>query len=165
MDELGAAIGSKIHAKSKILLTDACHSGAITPEDTENLNRALSQLNTSLFSLTASRDRERSFESPDLESGHGVFTYYVVKGLEGAADASHDGIITADELAEYVHTNVREATGGQQNPTSERGSFDPNMLLAWVPANADPASPPAPKFGSLTIEANMDSVEVYIDGK
>jgi tetratricopeptide (TPR) repeat protein len=165
MDNLGAVIGGKIKAKYKVLLTDACHSGAISPEDTQNLNHALSDLNQSLFSLTASRDRERSFESPDLEGGHGVFTYYVVKGLEGAADTSRDGIVTADELAEYVRTNVREATGGQQNPTSDRGSFDPHMLLAWVPSNAEPAAPPAPKFGSLVIEANMDGVEVFIDGK
>jgi hypothetical protein len=165
MNNLGAVIGGKIKAKYKVLLTDACHSGAISPEDTQNLNHALSDLNQSLFSLTASRDRERSFESPDLEGGHGVFTYYVVKGLEGAADSSHDGIVTADELAEYVRTNVREATGGHQNPTSDRGSFDPNMLLAWVPSNAEPAAPPAPKFASLVIEANMDGVEVFIDGK
>jgi tetratricopeptide (TPR) repeat protein len=165
MDELGSVIGSKIRAKSKILLTDSCHSGAISPEDTQNLNRTLGDLNKSLFSLTASRDRERSFESPELEGGHGVFTYYVVKGLEGAADDNHDGIVSADELAEYVHTNVREATSGQQNPTSEKGSFDPNMLLAWVPAGAAPAAPPAPKFGSLVIEANMDEVEVFVDGK
>jgi tetratricopeptide (TPR) repeat protein len=165
MDDLGSILGGKIRAKNKILLTDACHSGAISPEDTQHLNRTLSDLNKSMFSLTASRDRERSFESPDLESGHGVFTYYLVKGLEGAADTSHDGVVTADELAEYVHTNVREATGGQQNPTSERGSFDPNMLLAWVPSNAQPAAPPAPKFGSLVIEANMDGVEVFVDGK
>ncbi|HEV3333957.1 MAG TPA: tetratricopeptide repeat protein [Bryobacteraceae bacterium] len=165
MDELGSVIGSKIKAKSKILLTDSCHSGAISPEDTQNLNRTLGDLNKSLFSLTASRDRERSFESPELEGGHGVFTYYVVKGLEGAADDNHDGIVSADELAEYVHTNVREATSGQQNPTSEKGSFDPNMLLAWVPAGAAPAAPPAPKFGSLVIEANMDEVEVFVDGK
>jgi uncharacterized caspase-like protein len=39
-----------------------------------------------MFSLTASRDRERSFESADWGGGHGIFTYYVVKGLEGAAD-------------------------------------------------------------------------------
>jgi tetratricopeptide (TPR) repeat protein len=165
MDELGSVVGSKIHAKYKILLTDACHSGAISPEDTQSLNRSLENLNESLFSLTASRDRERSFESPQLEGGHGVFTYYVVKGLEGAADVSHDGVVTADELAEYVHSNVREETQGQQNPTSERGSFDPNMLLAWVPSNAAPANPPAPKFGSLVIEANTDGVEVFIDGK
>jgi tetratricopeptide (TPR) repeat protein len=165
MDELGAVVGSKIQAKYKILLTDACHSGAITPEDSQNLNHALSSMNPSLFSLTASRDRERSFESPDLEGGHGVFTYYVVKGMQGAADTSHDGIVTADELAEYVHTNVRDATKGQQNPTSERGSFDPEMLLSLVLANAEPAAPPAPRFGALVIEANMDGVEVFVDGK
>ncbi len=165
MDDLGAVVGRKIQAKYKILLTDACHSGAITPEDSQNLNHALSSMNPSLFSLTASRDRERSFESPDLEGGHGVFTYYVVKGMQGAADTSHDGIVTADELAEYVHTNVRDATKGQQNPTSERGSFDPEMLLSLVLANAEPAAPPAPKFGALVIEANMDGVEVFVDGK
>src|ERR1035441_8375434 len=111
MDELGAAIAGKIHAKWKVLLTDSCHSGAISPEDTENLNHGLGNLTQSLFSLTASRDRESSYESPELEGGHGVFTYYVVKGLEGEADTSpHDGIVTADELAEYVHTQVRQAT-------------------------------------------------------
>jgi tetratricopeptide (TPR) repeat protein/uncharacterized caspase-like protein len=165
MDELGEVMGGKILATSKVLLTDACHSGAISPEDTASLNRTLSSLNTSLFSLTASRDRERSFESPELEGGHGVFTYYVVKGLEGAADTNHDGIVTADELAEYTHTQVREATGAQQNPTSDRGSFDPNMLLSYVPSNAAPATPPAPKFGTLVFEANKDGVEVFVDDK
>ena len=121
-------------------------------------------MQTSLFSLTASRDRERSFESPDLEGGHGVFTYYVVKGLEGAADTSGDGVVTADELAEYVHTQVREATKNEQNPTSDRGSFDADMLLSYVPSNAAPAAPPAPKFGSLVFETNMDDVEVFVDG-
>jgi tetratricopeptide (TPR) repeat protein len=165
MDELGAVIGSKIHAKWKILLTDACHSGAISPEDTQSLNQKLSTLNQSLFSLTASRDHEKSFESPDLQGGHGVFTYYVVKGLEGEADASHDGKVTADELAEYVHTQVREATQGQQNPTSDRGSFDANMWLSLVPSSAAPATPPAPQFGSLIFTANTDGVEVFVDNK
>ena len=44
MDELGSVIGGKIRAKYKILLTDACHSGAISPEDTQSLNRTLSDL-------------------------------------------------------------------------------------------------------------------------
>jgi tetratricopeptide (TPR) repeat protein len=165
MDELGAVIGGKIHAKSKILLTDACHSGAISPEDTESLNHTLSGLQTSLFSLTASRDRERSFESAEFGGGHGVFTYYVVKGMEGAADTSHDGRVTADELAEYVHTQVREATHGDQNPTSDRGSFDPDMRLSYVPSTAAPAAAPAPKFGTLVFESNMDGVEVFVDSK
>ena len=164
MDELGSVIGGKIHAKSKILLTDSCHSGAISPEDTEALNHTLSGLQPSLFSLTASRDRERSFESSAFGGGHGVFTYYVVKGMEGEADTSHDGRVTADELAEYVHTQVREATKGEQNPTSDKGSFDPDMRLSYVPSTASPATAPAPKFGTLVFETNMDGVEVFVDG-
>jgi tetratricopeptide (TPR) repeat protein len=165
MDELGSVIGEKIHATYKILLTDACHSGAITPEETQTLNGSLANLQKSLFSLTASRDRESSFESPDLDGGHGVFTYYVVEGMGGAADANRDGVVSADELAEYVHTQVREKTEGRQNPTSDRGSFDANLLLAYTPSTAKPGAPPAPKYGTLTFEANMDEVEVFVDGR
>lgn len=165
MDELGTTIGGKIQAKWKVLLTDACHSGAISPEDTQSLNHGLSTLDQSLFSLTASRDRESSLEAAELEGGHGVFTYYVVKGLEGEADTNHDGIVTADELAEYVHTQVREATNALQNPTSDRGSYDKEMWLSYIPANANPATAPPPQSGSLAITVNMDGVEVFVDGK
>jgi tetratricopeptide (TPR) repeat protein len=166
MDALGRDMGVKIKGKWKVLLTDSCHSGAINPDaDIQLINGTLGNLNKSLFSLTASRDRERSFESKDWGGGHGIFTYYVVKGLEGTADESGDGVVTADELAEYVRRNVREVTGGQQNPTSDRGSFDTNMLLSYVPSNVKPGAPPPPKFGTLILEANMSEVEVFVDGK
>ena len=165
MDELGSVIGDKIHATYKILMTDACHSGAISPEETQSLNTSLSNLQKSLFSFTASRDRESSYESPELDGGHGFFTYYVVEGLGGAADTNGDGVVTADELAEYVHTQVREKTEGRQNPTSDRGSFDPNLLLAYTPSTAKPGAAPAPKYGTLIFEANMDDVEVFVDNK
>lgn len=166
MDELGHVFASAIKGKWKVLLTDSCHSGAITPEDDRQLfNKRLLDLGRSVFSLTASRDRERSFESAEWGGGHGIFTYYVVKGLEGLADQSRDGIVTADELSEYVRTNVREATSARQNPTSDRGSFDPDMLLAYVPSHVNPAAPPAPKFGTLVIESNQDGVEVFVNGK
>jgi uncharacterized caspase-like protein len=107
------------------------------------LNQSLLDVHQSIFSLTASRDREQSFESAQWGGGHGIFTYYVVRGMAGAADTNKDGVVTADELAEYVHTNVREATNAQQNPTSERGSFDSNMVLAYDPTQAQVASLPA----------------------
>ncbi len=122
-------------------------------------------LDRSVFILTASRDRERSFESAEWGGGHGIFTYYLVRGLEGYADESGDGVVTADELAEYVRRNVREATGGQQNPTSDKGSFDAEMLLSYLPSAGKPAAPPPPKFGTLVIESNMDGVEVFVNGK
>jgi tetratricopeptide (TPR) repeat protein len=166
MDSLGNAMAAKIRAKWKVLLTDSCHSGSIMPPaDAATINASLKGLDRSLFSLTASRDREQSFESPEWGGGHGIFTYYVVKGMEGSADENRDGIVTADELGEYVHSEVRRATGGRQNPTSERGSFDPNMLLAYVPSGAAPANPPPPKNGTLVFEANLDGVEVFLDGK
>jgi tetratricopeptide (TPR) repeat protein len=171
MDELGQVIGNRIHGKWKVLLTDACHSGAITPEDdTAQVNKSLLDLNSSMFSLTASRDREQSFESPQWGGGHGIFTYYVIQGLQGEADTSGDGVVTADELAEYVHTNVRLATHMLQNPTSDRGSFDPNMVLAYSPGagSASCSKPPCTqklRYGTFVIETNMDDVEVWLDGK
>src|SRR5579871_6784814 len=111
MDTLGAVAGSRIKAKWKVLLTDSCHSGAITPDaavaaaNNQQLNTSLLDLSRSMFSLTASRDREHSFESPDWGGGHGIFTYYVVKGLEGEADENGDGIVTADELRSEEHTS------------------------------------------------------------
>ncbi len=166
MDTLGRVFSSDIQGKWKVLITDACHSGAITPEDNPaQLNGALKDLNPSLFSLTASRDREQSFESPEFGGGHGIFTYYVAEGMKGAADTNGDGVVDADELAEYVHTNVRMATKGAQNPTSERGSFDPNMVIAYNPTLRKATAVTTPQFGKLVIESNMDNTEVWIDGK
>jgi len=165
MDTLGTVAGSRIKAKWKVLLTDSCHSGAISPDaELAQVNKSLLDLSRSMFSLTASRDRERSFESKNWGEGHGIFTYYVVKGLEGEADESGDGIVTADELAEYVRRNVREVTKGQQNPTSDKGSFDPNMILAYIPGGLRAGKAPAPKDGTLIFETNMDGVEVWVDG-
>lgn len=164
MDTLGQVAGSKIKAKWKVLLTDACHSGAIAPDDVAALNKGFLDLSRSMFSMTASRDRERSFESKDWGGGHGIFTYYVVKGLEGEADEQGDGIVTADELSNYVRRNVREATMGQQNPTADRGSFDPNMLLSFLPVSLRAAHAPPPVDGTLVFETNMDGVEVFVDG-
>lgn len=166
LTRLGAVIGGKIHAKWKVLLADACHSGAITPEaDRAQVNQSLLDLNKSLFVVTASRDREQSFEGPGWGGGHGIFTYYVVKGLEGEADTSGDGVVTAQELGDYVYTNVSQATGNRQHPTFDRGSFDPNMVLAYNPDRVSAAKLPPPKFGTLVIETNMDGVEVMVDGK
>jgi uncharacterized caspase-like protein/tetratricopeptide (TPR) repeat protein len=166
MEALGTNAGGRIKGKWKVLITDACHSGAITPEtDRQQVNQTLLDLQKSLFSLTASRDREQSFESDRWGGGHGIFTYYVVKGLEGEADTNGDGIVDADELAEYVHTNVRLATEARQNPTSERGSFDPHMVLAYNATRVKGAPLLAPQYGNLIVEANMDGTEIWVDGK
>ncbi|MBV8818439.1 MAG: caspase family protein [Acidobacteriaceae bacterium] len=164
MEVLGRTVG-QLKAKWKVLLTDSCHSGAISPETSAQVNAKLLSLDQSLFSLTASRDREISYEGKDWGGGHGIFTYYVWQGLSGAADENGDGIVSADELADYVRRNVREQSGGKQNPTSDKGSFDTNMLLAYNPTSAKPGEAPAPKEGTLIFESNMDGVELFVDDK
>jgi len=59
-----------------------------------------------LFGLLASRPKEVSLEGPEFGGGHGVFSYYVIKGLEGAADANKDGVVDASELIQYVSNQV-----------------------------------------------------------
>ncbi|WP_031500833.1 tetratricopeptide repeat protein [Bryobacter aggregatus] len=166
MESLAKTVGQKVKAKWKVMMTDSCHSGFVNTETrADSLNSMIQNLDKSMFSLTASRDQERSFESADFGGGHGVFTYYVVKGMEGEADDDRDGIVTASEMTEYVRKNVREATKGKQTPRSDRGSFDPEMLIAYVPSYATAAPPPAPKFGTLVFETNREEVEVFVDGK
>ena len=37
---------------------------------------------------------------------HGLFTYYFIKGLQGAADADDDGVVALDELFTYLQPQV-----------------------------------------------------------
>jgi uncharacterized caspase-like protein len=70
--------------------------------------------------LAASQEDEFSYEDPAL--GHGVFTYYLLRGLgamEGVttpeADADQDGRVTVEELRIYLEREVTRAKP-QQHP-------------------------------------------------
>ena len=52
-----------------------------------------------------------------------------------------------------------------RRPTSDRGSFDGEMVLAYNPTRVRVTPREAPQFGRLVIETNMDGVEVLVDGK
>jgi len=55
-----------------------------------------------------------SKESDDLK--HGYFTYYLLKGLKGAADVDRDGFIDVNEISSYLNREVPKATGQKQHP-------------------------------------------------
>jgi hypothetical protein len=53
------------------------------------------------------------------ELGHGLFTYYLLEGLAGAADLNGDAIVSLQELYEYIEQQVTQrsrALGGNQHP-------------------------------------------------
>ena len=50
---------------------------------------------------------------------HGLFTYYLLKGLRGAGDLDKNGTVMAGELCAYVHNQVDAVArqfGNQQEP-------------------------------------------------
>ena len=63
------------------------------------------------------------------EANHGIFSYYLMKGLEGKADSNKDRQITNGELLAYMDENVSQKAselGRQQNPIL---SGDPDKVL------------------------------------
>lgn len=169
MRALGEVLATRVKAGWKVLLTDACHSGKINTETTnEALEQQFSALPRNFLTLTATTEREQSFEDETLSTGFGFFTYYIVQAFRGYADNDPcDGRITADELIEYVRANVRRYARERQlsqTPTA-RGDYEPEMLLGvaqgCLGGNADKAPS---MLGTAVVETNLDEVDLYIDG-
>jgi tetratricopeptide (TPR) repeat protein len=168
MSTLGDILANKVGANWKVLLTDACHSGKINAETTnEALEQQFKTLPASFLTLTATTEREQSFEDPNLSTGYGFFTYYLVQAFRGYADSDPcDGRITADELIEYVRSNVRRYARDRQlsqTPTA-RGDYEPDMLLGVAQGCLSDGAKSPSMLGTAVIESNMDEVDVYVDG-
>lgn len=71
--------------------------------------------------LESCRDGQSSWEWP--ERNQSVFTYWLRRALEGAADADGDGRLTATEVANYTHEHVpltiRALNHPEQTPARE----------------------------------------------
>ena len=68
------------------------------------------------------------------ELGHGLFTHYLVQGLRGAADLDRDGIVSLQELYQYLEEQVSQksrAIGGNQHPVM-KGELEGLMPLIKV---------------------------------
>ena len=60
--------------------------------------------------ISASSQDQISSSSPELK--HGIFSFYLMKGMEGQADGNKDGTITAGEMQAYLSDKVsRQAMG------------------------------------------------------
>jgi hypothetical protein len=117
-------------SQKKIWISDACHSGSVGANGSimrgeeeraasNMVNRLLSNVasyDKSLILLTASSAGETSQESAQWGGGHGVFTHYLVEGLQGAADENKNGLVDVRELYEYVRSRVSKDTNKKQFP-------------------------------------------------
>ncbi len=125
----------KSRAKSKLLLSDACYAGNLlamkggADEALNKLYNSFRQTTGGLAVILSSKGEEYSLEDSSLRSG--IFSYYLFKGLKGAADSDGNKIVAVGELFDYVYKNVRSYTANAQTPVI-KGTFDKNMPVGVV---------------------------------
>lgn len=124
-------------AKHKLCIADACHSGTLNyglaakgpaPVSVQKYYQAFEDSYGGVALLMSSKAEELSLEDHGLRQG--VFTYYLLRGLNGAANANSDQIVTIRELFNYVYVKVREYTTNVQTPVLT-GAFDDAMPVAF----------------------------------
>ncbi len=116
-------------AKHRLLILDACHSGAKAADAGDSPARVLLEpLGGAAFATISSCDVDQlSYENE--QSKHGVFTETLIEGLKGAADkqaqGNNDNIVNATELWAYAALKTRQwsiRSGKVQTPVL-RGNF------------------------------------------
>jgi len=115
----------KLKPKSVTLFFDTCYSGS--SRDDESLLVAARPIrilpsevsnrpdNFTIFSAAKNEQISSGFK----EARHGIFSYYLMKGLEGKADTNRDKEITNGELHVYMDKHVSQKAlelGRKQNP-------------------------------------------------
>ena len=126
-DEFGRFL-DRIASNHVLIFFDSCYSGGLSRslppgrrasgEDADWFGDL--RLEGRLL-LAAASEGEEAFESPALE--HGVFTHFLLEGLNGAADLNGDYHVTVWELFEHVASRVPDFVA------AERGeSQHPQML-------------------------------------
>jgi uncharacterized caspase-like protein len=132
------AILQRLASERVVFIADACYSGAASGRTFATGGRRAFVSDTFLTRLargrgrvvlTASRASEVSEERDLLR--HGVFTFYLLEGLRGAADTDGDGFITVDEAYAYVSRTVPPATGQGQHP-QKKGDVEGQLAIGRV---------------------------------
>jgi hypothetical protein len=141
MDEF-QTIFDRIEADRVVVFLDACYSGAAGGRtfasqrtragrvDDVFLDRLTRSKGRAI--VTASRSSEVSLEVPEL--GHGLFTHFLVQGLRGAADLDRDGIVSLQEVYQYLEQQVTQKSrsiGGNQHPVM-KGELEGQLPLIKV---------------------------------
>jgi hypothetical protein len=111
---------SSSNPRSVTVFLDTCYSGTTRGTDVLITSRpiALKVLKQSLpdnFTVLTAAAGDQTAK-PLKEAKHGMFSYFLMKGMEGEADANQDNQITAGELHQYVQSNVVQQSSGSQTP-------------------------------------------------
>ena len=106
--------------RSVTVFLDTCYSGTTRGPDMLIASRpivikAKEQAIPDNFTVFTAAAGDQT-ANPLQEAEHGMFSYFLMKGMEGDADANKDNQITAGELHAYVTENVIQQSSGSQTP-------------------------------------------------
>jgi hypothetical protein len=129
---VSALVASK--PKSVTMFIDACYSGQTRGGETllASAKPIALKTNTTTFPsnftvITASANDQISSSSPELK--HGIFSFYLMKGMEGDADGNKDGKITAGEMQEYLSDKVSRQAMSMSRKQDTQLVGDANRVL------------------------------------
>ncbi len=113
-------------ATRKVIIIDSCHSGSSrnTTSSSRKVRHNVGDPNTILF--MSSRTNEYSLEVQGMSQS--LFTYHLLRGMRGNADADGDRNVTARELFRYVSGAVRRDSRNKQHPVMW-GNFDAGFVI------------------------------------
>ncbi len=118
-EELFADIAAA-NPRSVTVFLDTCYSGTTRGPDMLIASRPIAirakeqSVPEGFTVMTAAAGNQTA--KPLEEAKHGMFSYFLMKGMEGDADANQDNQITAGELHAYVQQNVIQQSSGSQTP-------------------------------------------------
>jgi len=120
--------------KSVTMFIDSCYSGQIRTGETllasarpVTLTLQETAYPPEFTVITASASDQIASSSPDLK--HGIFSYYLMKGLEGDADDKGDGTITVGKLQSYLSERVPRFAMTMSRKQEPQLTGDANRVL------------------------------------
>ncbi|MBX2897383.1 MAG: caspase family protein [Cyclobacteriaceae bacterium] len=127
---------SAINAQKQVFILDACQSaGALDAIDRTRgaaEEKAIAQLARSTGTFWITSTGAEQFATEFAKLGHGIFTYALLEGINGAADVNKDQRLTIRELSTYIENKVPELSeqlkGSAQFPSAY--SFGNDFPLA-----------------------------------
>ncbi len=129
---VSALVASK--PKSVTMFIDACYSGQTRGGETllASAKPLALKTDTNAFPsnftvISASANDQISSSSPELK--HGIFSFYLMKGMEGDADGNKDGKITTGEMQEYLSDKVSRQAMSMSRKQDTQLVGDANKVL------------------------------------
>ena len=125
----------KFKPKSVTMFFDTCYSGQTREEETLLASarpiRVVADEQEGIpnnFTIFSASQLDQ-ISSGLKDAKHGIFSYYLMKGLEGNADANNDKDITNGELLAYMDLNISQKASEQARSQNPSLAGDPDKVL------------------------------------